>query len=465
MKNILFATFFIFCLKLFSQNYPIIEWVQTYSIGSGRSVIQTDDSDFIIVGYNSDNWYGGNLYYLKINSEGDEIWSVFGNSDEASANSISKTSNNEFYITGKLDNNNFLEKIDSNGNSLFFTSYDTEWYGKAIDIAQDSSMLICGDGVYGCAMKTDVSGNLIWEKTYPDESHIWGELLNSYCDDIKFLDDGNILIGGYYESWYVDEQFNSNYLLKTDGQGNEIWYREFPNSFSKNPSKFVLTPTNDYVVIGNRNEVYKISSDGNLIWSVDNCETSCQFTSIKSFVNETDIYYYIIGNVFNQEYSYPCMIKVDDNGNIIWEKVYEAESEAEIQIYDFVMTDDNGFLLAGTLNNQMYIVKLSSDDTEVVNEKIQCVNAQLFQNSPNPFNPSTLISFSTCADSEIELSIFNLKGQKIKELIHQNFTKGTHSVVWDGFDEYNNQVGSGLYCYKLISDKKVVDIKKCMLLK
>ncbi|NQV18556.1 MAG: hypothetical protein HQ534_08440, partial [Armatimonadetes bacterium] len=54
----------------------------------------------------------------------------------------------------------------------------------------------------------------------------------------------------------------------------------------------------------------------------------------------------------------------------------------------------------------------------------------LSQNSPNPFNPTTTISFSTPEDNEIELTVFNIKGQKVKQLVSDHVSSGEHSVVW-----------------------------------
>jgi len=86
-------------------------------------------------------------------------------------------------------------------------------------------------------------------------------------------------------------------------------------------------------------------------------------------------------------------------------------------------------------------------------------------NYPNPFNPSTSIEFSLLQSSEIELSIFNVKGQKIKTLAKTEFTKGSNSVIWNGDDGFGKPVSSGLYFYKLKVNDKTEAVKKCLLLK
>ncbi|NQT64781.1 MAG: T9SS type A sorting domain-containing protein [FCB group bacterium] len=86
-------------------------------------------------------------------------------------------------------------------------------------------------------------------------------------------------------------------------------------------------------------------------------------------------------------------------------------------------------------------------------------------NYPNPFNPTTTIEFSIQNDSNIELSIYNIKGQKIKSLLKDQITAGEHSIVWNGKDDAGKQVSSGVYFYKLKVNDKTELVKKCLLLK
>ncbi len=89
----------------------------------------------------------------------------------------------------------------------------------------------------------------------------------------------------------------------------------------------------------------------------------------------------------------------------------------------------------------------------------------LNNNYPNPFNPSTTISFSIPKESKVDLIIYNIKGQKVKVLAASKFDKGNHSVIWDGNDDTCKPVSSGIYFYKLIINGKTAAVKKCLLLK
>jgi flagellar hook assembly protein FlgD len=81
---------------------------------------------------------------------------------------------------------------------------------------------------------------------------------------------------------------------------------------------------------------------------------------------------------------------------------------------------------------------------------VQTPEVFLHQNYPNPFNPTTTISFSIPNDNKVvELSIYNIKGQLVKTLVHEFKPAGEHSVIWDGRDSNGNRVSSGIYFYKL----------------
>ena len=85
-------------------------------------------------------------------------------------------------------------------------------------------------------------------------------------------------------------------------------------------------------------------------------------------------------------------------------------------------------------------------------------------NYPNPFNPETRLTFSLPNEQEIELTVYNLKGQKVRLLVSGQLSAGKHSVVWEGKNDNEKPVGSGLYFYKLRTEDKVLT-KKMLLLK
>lgn len=88
----------------------------------------------------------------------------------------------------------------------------------------------------------------------------------------------------------------------------------------------------------------------------------------------------------------------------------------------------------------------------------------LAQNYPNPFNPSTTISFDLPKRAKVNLSVFNLLGQKITTLVNEEVSAGHHQVVWDGTDSGDNPVASGIYFYRLDTGTQSI-VKKMVLLK
>jgi len=89
----------------------------------------------------------------------------------------------------------------------------------------------------------------------------------------------------------------------------------------------------------------------------------------------------------------------------------------------------------------------------------------LIGNHPNPFNPSTTISFSVAEQSNVEVSIYSIRGQKIRTLIQGYFGSGLHNAVWNGNDDKGEPVSSGVYFYKLNVNGKTEATKKMLLLK
>ena len=85
-------------------------------------------------------------------------------------------------------------------------------------------------------------------------------------------------------------------------------------------------------------------------------------------------------------------------------------------------------------------------------------------NYPNPFNPSTTISYHLNMPRSVNISVYNIKGQLIKVLVNEGMEAGNNSVVWNGDDTSGKSVSSGIYFYKMETEFGI-DIKKMLLLK
>ncbi|NOY79224.1 MAG: T9SS type A sorting domain-containing protein [Calditrichaeota bacterium] len=80
----------------------------------------------------------------------------------------------------------------------------------------------------------------------------------------------------------------------------------------------------------------------------------------------------------------------------------------------------------------------------------------LKQNFPNPFNPSTKITFGLPSSEQTTLAIYNLLGAKVRLLAQGKFSAGYHSIVWDGRDDRGRVVGPGIYLYRLQSGSRIL---------
>jgi len=121
---------------------------------------------------------------------------------------------------------------------------------------------------------------------------------------------------------------------------------------------------------------------------------------------------------------------------------------------------EDGILVAGDIDYA--IVKLNNG-IDSSNEKIPSiiVNHGVY---PNPFNPSTTITFSISKVSTVSVEIFNIKGQRVKSLIKDSLPVGKHFVQWNGTDENNRTISSGIYFYRVSTDNHQIT-GKMMLMK
>ena len=135
---------------------------------------------------------------------------------------------------------------------------------------------------------------------------------------------------------------------------------------------------------------------------------------------------------------------------------FSIQRKIDGELLFFTERDDETGYDIYVLSDEIYVGNEDNSITEYVTR---------ISNYPNPFNPSTSIEFTIQKESKIELTIYNIKGQKVKTLANNQFFKGTHSLIWKGSDESGNAVSSGVYFYVLNINNKLEAINKCLLLK
>jgi photosystem II stability/assembly factor-like uncharacterized protein len=122
-------------------------------------------------------------------------------------------------------------------------------------------------------------------------------------------------------------------------------------------------------------------------------------------------------------------------------------------LQDLWIMDTAGRLISASLSDRMDEAETDLPD-----------HPALYQNTPNPFNPSTTIRYDVSELSQVSLTIYSILGQKVENIIQENLQPGSYTSVWNGRDDKGRLVASGVYFYQ-ISIGKFKDVKKLMLLR
>jgi len=142
------------------------------------------------------------------------------------------------------------------------------------------------------------------------------------------------------------------------------------------------------------------------------------------------------------------------NGNLKIQKITETQDGN-------IVTEENSFSKDMTIRPlEAYALIITPDSVTSANKIEKIVNSyKLEQNYPNPFNPTTIINFTIPKGGKTNLTVYNVLGEKVAELVNKELTKGEYSVEFNGAS-----LASGLYFYKLQSND-FIKVNKMMLLK
>ena len=124
---------------------------------------------------------------------------------------------------------------------------------------------------------------------------------------------------------------------------------------------------------------------------------------------------------------------------------------------DWINADDVDDVYAGVDTSFNHMVEVVGG-TANIDENGLPTRYRLSQNYPNPFNPETTIDFQTNADSHVNISVFDIKGNLVQELVNEWTESGSHRVKFSG-----HSIPSGIYFYKMTT-KGFADIRKMTLI-
>ncbi len=472
----------------------------------GRSV-GLDGTDLLILGYTE---YGDSLLELIYNSA-PQSW------DEAFSLAIDSSSN--IYVAGSstFEQNTFyaiLHKYSVNGELIwakdFYDDININSEGIQVTLNSREEPIIgyhqnaakftkyssSGDSLWTVSVEDDTSlyqiNYLISDKNnniYVAITHVtfdqWGEFYPEALI-IKLSDVGEILwqktiegFGGKKIIFDNDENpialIADSKIVKFNSDGDTLWSREYPKLGDiAIISDLIVDSNNDIVFAGYGISVnswdyftQKLSETGEDLWErIFNSDENLKDYARSIALDKKDNVYVTGGTHNSLSIGYCNTIKYSSAGEFKWvykfdEPYHEFEKGNKI----FVDDSNNVFVggdAAGLLNGWNFLVFKIKQDVITGIIKTHDNNPQDFllsHNYPNPFNPSTTITFSLPEAANIKLTVFNAIGQEIAELLKGNVEAGNHSITFDA-----DNLNSGIYFYKLETGK-FVSIKKMILLK
>jgi hypothetical protein len=318
--------------------YGNMVWEKTFS-EAGRSVQQTSDGGYIIVGSVDDDGYS-NVFFLKTDQNGNGVWEkTFGESgSHENGNFVQQTSDGGYIIVGtrgmvEVDANVYLIKTDSEGKAVWERTFDNSGanqIGNSVQQTSDGGYIIAGHkntGIYGeysdaYLIKTDSKGITVWEKTFGGPHGEWHF-------SVRQTKDGGYILSG---TTFTDYSNVAILLVKTDSEGNAAWERiiggkdEFESlqggRFGKSVQQtkdggYIITGTIGSYFFGPPVDVYLIKTDkgGNAIWKKRLGGTGSD--GGESVQQTTDGGYIIVGwtSSFGAGGSDVYLIKTDSQGN------------------------------------------------------------------------------------------------------------------------------------------------------
>jgi hypothetical protein len=343
------------------------QWAKTYGAWTedvSWSIQQTSDGGYIVAGNTKYFGAGGSdIWVLKLDQNGNIQWQkTYGGPDWDIASSIQQTSDGGYIVAG--DTRSFgaggwdiwVLKLDQNGNIQWQKTYGGRSDDSASSIQQtsDGGYIVAGDTrSFGAGdldiwvLKLDQNGNIQWQKTY-------GGPMDDYnsSPSIQQTSDGGYIVAGDTKSFGAGRW--DIWVLKLDQNGNIQWQKTYGGRSDDSASSIQQTSDGGYIVAGDTRSfgageseiwVLKLDQNGNIQWQKTYGGRSDDFAP---FIQQTsDGGYIVAGDTmsFGAGDLDIWVLKLDQNGNIQWQKTYggrNGDFASSIQ-----QTSDGGYIVAG----------------------------------------------------------------------------------------------------------------------
>jgi hypothetical protein len=202
----------------------------------------------------------------------------------------------------------------------------------------------------------------------------------------------------------------------------------------------VLISAGGVTISGNADDIWIFQISGNLTVAND------AIVTLSGGVQPENIFWQVAGQT-------TIGTMAQFKGNVLCQTLISLETGATF--HGRLLTQTAATLEGNSVEEPNHIVSVFESDIPY---------AVLETNYPNPFNPRTTIQFEMIAHENARITIFNLKGQKIRTLINAQLAAGKHSVTWDGTDDNRHLVTSGIYLYNLETDGRYSITRKMILM-
>lgn len=416
---------------LFTQSSPDTLW--TKAIGGplsdgSYSIQQTSDSGYIITGWTYPDIYDNDLILIKLTHNGEIQWEkTFGGNGHDIGYSVKQTRDGGYIIAGETSSfgNGFqvyLLKTDSNGNPIWQKTFGEIYQDGARSVLQldDEGYIIAGltdlsgfGNFDAYIIRTDSTGNLVWEKTYGGNNAEWIEEIQETNDS------GFILVGRTYVSGNGDI-----YLIKTTNNGETLWTKTYGGA-NEDYGFSVQQVHNGYIITGHTSsygaggyDFYLVKTDlvGNILWQKtfggadDDYAYSVQQTS--------DSGYIIVGSSlsFGTGLTDIYIVKTDSTGNFLWDKTLGGTYDD--QGFAIQQTSDLGYIITGNTtsfgpgtpqSSNIYVVRLG---TELK------VGEYTLKDNPRILRNKILLKFNKLKNNLLYIALYEISGRKILENRH-----------------------------------------------
>jgi len=397
---------------------------------------------------------------IKTDSFGDTLWTRLFGGPVTQSGSACRTKDGGYVVVGtKFDTLNITwsdvlaVKTDSLGDSLWAFEYrgpGEDYYGE-VDATEDGGVIIngtfSGGTSWNCGLiKLDKNGALSWMRIYPLGVQNAVEGIG-----VQQTDDYGYIICGVEPG---DTDYT--YLLKTDSLGNPLWSRRYlirssPSSRGADGMHVCQTPDRGYILTGYGPWfLMKTDSLGDSLWIrtlVDNsvpvyciargfCVSLCR-----------DQGFVVTGHLDSLGRYRLHIVRTDSSGDTLWTRTIRPPEVWTTGGLWIQQTSDGGYVMTGYADDCVYLVKTDSlglvyTGVEEGNQGFEGARARVTA-SPNPFHREVMIRIAAGFDPETAIEIHDVSGRLVRSL------RPASRVVWDGKDQTNSLVPSGVYFVQL----------------